>query len=128
MFKPASGLPLSRPLTGSSELAELLQFLSGWPARDPGRLRASLADLAGNPAYGTAQLREEPDRLILLLGGNDGESLFCQVPLAPEPPAARCQAIPGQGEPAPGLSGLNVVRPRAARCGRSTLTPPRHRR
>jgi hypothetical protein len=80
MFKPASGLTLNRPLTGSSELAELLQFLSGWLARDPGRLRASLADLVGNPAYGTAQLREDLDRLIFLLGGNDGESLFGQVP------------------------------------------------
>jgi hypothetical protein len=31
-------------------------------------------------------------------------------------------------EATPGLPGLNVVRPRAARCGRSTLTPLRHRR
>jgi len=29
---------------------------------------------------------------------------------------------------AAGLTSLNVVRPRAARCGRSTLTPPRPRR
>ena len=31
--------------------------------------------------------------------------------------------MPRPAEDTPGLAGLNVVRPRAARCGRSTLTP-----
>jgi hypothetical protein len=34
----------------AAELAEMQQFLSGWLARDPGRLGASLGDFAGNPA------------------------------------------------------------------------------
>ena len=58
------------------ELAELLQFLSGWLARDPGRLGASLADYVGHPAYGAVQLRQDLDRFVFLLGGDDGESLF----------------------------------------------------
>ena len=58
------------------ELAELLQFLAGWLARDPGRLGASLEDYVGHPAYGTAQLRQDLDRFTFLLGGDDGESLF----------------------------------------------------
>ena len=58
------------------ELAELLQFLAGWLARNPGRLGASLADYVGHPAYGTTQLRQDPDRFTFLLGGDDGEFLF----------------------------------------------------
>ena len=58
------------------ELAELLQFLSGWLARDPGRLGASLADYVGHPAYNVGALRQDQDRFTFLLGGDDGESLF----------------------------------------------------
>ena len=58
------------------ELAELLQFLAGWLARDPDRPGASLGDYVGHPAYGTAQLRQDLDRFTFLLGGDDGESLF----------------------------------------------------
>jgi hypothetical protein len=36
----------------AAELAEILQFLSGWLARDPARLGASLDDFVGHPAYG----------------------------------------------------------------------------
>ena len=61
--------------TDAAEFAKLLQFLSGWLARDPRRLGASLEDFAGNPAYGTAQLRDDLDRFALLPGGNDGEPL-----------------------------------------------------
>src|SRR5438552_3359392 len=43
----------------AAELAELLQFLGGWLARDPARLGASLGDYVGHPAYGTAQLRQD---------------------------------------------------------------------
>jgi hypothetical protein len=60
----------------AAELAELLQFLAGWLARDPDRLGASLEAFVGHPAYGTAQLRQDLDRFIFLLGGDDGESLF----------------------------------------------------
>jgi hypothetical protein len=60
----------------AAELAEILQFLSEWLARDHGRLSASLEDFAGHPAYGISQLRMDLDRFIFLLGGNDGEPLF----------------------------------------------------
>jgi hypothetical protein len=35
----------------------MLQFLAGWLKRDPDRLRASLEDFVGQPAYNTSQLR-----------------------------------------------------------------------
>ena len=60
----------------AAELAETLQFLSEWLARDPARLGASLEQLVCHPAYGTAQLRQDLDRFTFLLGGDDGESLF----------------------------------------------------
>jgi hypothetical protein len=66
----------------AAELAELLQFLADWLARDPGRLGASLEQFVGHPAYGTAQLRQDLDRFTFLLGADDGESLF--GPDAPE--------------------------------------------
>ena len=66
----------------AAELAEMLQFLSQWLARDPGRLGPSLEEFAGHPAYGLAQLRQDLDRFTFLLGGDDGESLF--GPDAPE--------------------------------------------
>lgn len=34
----------------AAELAEILQFLSGWLARDPARLGAYLDDFVGHPA------------------------------------------------------------------------------
>ena len=40
----------------AAELAELLQFLAGWLARDPGRRGASLEQFVGNPAYNVSQL------------------------------------------------------------------------
>jgi hypothetical protein len=60
----------------AAELAELLQFLSQWLARDPGHLAASLAEFVGHPAYGLDELRGDLERFVFLLGGNDGESLF----------------------------------------------------
>jgi len=60
----------------AAELAELLQFLAGWLARDPDRLGVSLEAFVGHPAYGTAQLRQDLNRFTFLLGGDDGESLF----------------------------------------------------
>ena len=43
--------------TDAAQLAEMLQFLAGWLKRDPDRLRASLEDFVGHPAYTTSQLR-----------------------------------------------------------------------
>ena len=79
----------------AAELAELLQFLAGWLARDPDRLGVSLEAFVGHPAYGIAQLRQDLNRFTFLLGGDDGESLF--GPDAPgwgddhDQPAARAQ-------------------------------------
>jgi hypothetical protein len=60
----------------AAELAEMLQFLTGWLARDPARLAASLEQFVGHPAYGLAQLRDDLERFVFLLGGSDGEPLF----------------------------------------------------
>jgi hypothetical protein len=60
----------------AAELAAMLQFLSDWLARDPGRLGASLEDFTGNPGYGTGQLRQDLNRFVFLLGASDGEPLF----------------------------------------------------
>ena len=60
----------------AAELAEMLQFLSDWLRRDPGRLGASLEEFASHPAYGTGQLRGDLNRFTFLLGGSDGEPLF----------------------------------------------------
>jgi hypothetical protein len=60
----------------AAELAELLQFLSRWLARDRGHLGASLGEFVGHPAYNTGELRQDLDRFTFLLGGDDGESLF----------------------------------------------------
>lgn len=62
--------------TDAAELAEMLQFLADWLQRDPDRLRASLEDFVGHPAYNTRQLQQDLDRFTFLLGGSDGESLF----------------------------------------------------
>jgi hypothetical protein len=61
---------------GAAELAEMLQFLSEWLARDPSRLGTSLAEFAGHSAYGISQLRQDLERFVFLLGGSDGEPLF----------------------------------------------------
>lgn len=60
----------------AAELAEMLEFLSEWLARDPAPLAASLADFIGHPAYGPAELRGDLERFVFLLGGSDGQALF----------------------------------------------------
>ena len=60
----------------AAELTELLRFLTGWLALDPGRLGASLAEFTGHPAYDITQLHGDLERFIFLLGGSDGEPLF----------------------------------------------------
>jgi hypothetical protein len=54
----------------------MLQFLSGWLARDPARLAASLEGFTGHPAYDIGHLRQDLERFVFLLGGSDGENLF----------------------------------------------------
>ena len=60
----------------AAELAVMLQLLSDWLGRDPGRLGPSLEDFIGHPAYGTAQLRQDLNRFVFLLGGSDGAALY----------------------------------------------------
>ena len=62
--------------TDAAELAEMLQFLGQWLARDPARLGTSLEQFVGHPAYGPPQLRQDLERFAFLLGGSDGEPLF----------------------------------------------------
>ena len=72
-------IPMPEPkldVVDAAELAELLQFLSQWLARDPARLGASLAQFVGHPAYGLDELRGDLERFVFLLGGSDGEPLF----------------------------------------------------
>ena len=59
----------------AAELAEMLQLLTGWLARDPDRPGGSLEQFAGHPAYGIQQLRDDLERFTFLLGGSDGEPL-----------------------------------------------------
>ena len=79
----------------AAELAELLQFLAEWLARDPGRLGASLEAFVGHPAYNIGELRQDLNRFTFLLGGDDGESLFGPTrqvrPRDCDQPAARAQ-------------------------------------
>jgi hypothetical protein len=58
----------------------MLQSLSDWLARDPGRLSASLEGFVGHPAYNTPQLRADLDRFAFLLGAQRSNSVF--VPTA----------------------------------------------
>ena len=60
----------------AAELAEMLQFLSQWLARDRVRLATSLEEFVGNPAYGITQLHQDLERFVFLLGGSDAEGLF----------------------------------------------------
>jgi hypothetical protein len=57
----------------AAELAEMLQFLSQWLAREPARLGASLGEVRRPPAYGLPQLRQDLERFVFLLGGSDGK-------------------------------------------------------
>jgi hypothetical protein len=60
----------------AAELAEMLQLLSEWLARDPAHLAVSLEEFVGHPAYGLDGLRGDLERLVFLLGGSDGDQLF----------------------------------------------------
>ena len=69
----------------AAELAELLQFLAEWLARDPGRLGASLEAFVGHPAYNLSELRQDLNPFTFLLGGDDGEALFGPDPASETP-------------------------------------------
>ena len=86
-------------VTDAAELTEMLQFLSGWLARDPARLAASFEEFVGHPAYGLNELRGDLERFVFLLGGSDGEHLF--GPPSPSPPRPQ-----HPGETGPGPEGL----------------------
>jgi hypothetical protein len=58
------------------ELAEILEFLSGWMECDRAVLAASLARFVGVPGYGLDSLCEDFARFRFLLGFTDGEGLF----------------------------------------------------
>jgi hypothetical protein len=64
----------------AAELAEILQFLSQWLARDPARLGPSLEEFVGHPAYGLSELRADLERSVFLPGGSDGEPLLGRPP------------------------------------------------
>ena len=67
---------LSLDAGDAAELAEMLQFLSGWLAADHDLLGASLTRFVGSDAYGLSQLSNDLHRFTFLLGGSDGEPLF----------------------------------------------------
>jgi hypothetical protein len=58
------------------ELAELLEFLSGWLESDRSVLTASLAQFVGVPDYGPDSLREDFARFRFLLDFTGGEGLL----------------------------------------------------
>jgi len=60
----------------TADAAEMLQFLSQWLDRDPGRLGASLAEFVGHPAYCLDELHGDLERFAFFPGGSDGEQLF----------------------------------------------------
>lgn len=64
---------LSLDVGDAADLAEILQFFSGWLAAEHGGLGASLQRFVGRPACGITQLRADLDRYTFLLGGSGGE-------------------------------------------------------
>ena len=87
----------------AAELAEMLQFLSRWLARDPARL-GRIAGTVRRPP----RLRPRPncasdlERFVFLLGGSDGEPLFGPDPAgeAPEHGQPAAQGLRAQKEAA----------------------------
>ena len=60
----------------AAELADLLQFITGWLASDRQHMTSSLLDYNGDVPYGLGQLRLDLDRFTSLLRGDNGESLI----------------------------------------------------
>lgn len=61
------------------ELAELLEFLSGWLACDGACLAVSFRGFVGYDGYDVEELRADLSRFAFLLGGNDGEGFLGRV-------------------------------------------------
>jgi hypothetical protein len=97
----------------AAELAEMLQFLADWLKRDPGRLGASLEDFVGHPAYNTRQLRGPGPVHLPARRQRPGN-----LSSAHRSDGCTQARLARPAEDTPGLHGVNVVRPRAARCGR----------
>ena len=73
---------ISLDTADATELAEILQLITGWLAADPATLAPSLLAYIGHPAYGLDAFRADLDRFTFLLGGNDGEFLLGENPPA----------------------------------------------
>jgi hypothetical protein len=73
-------MPEVRFSAADAELAEPPQFLTEWLTRDPGRLGASLEQLAGHPAYNLGDLRQDMDRFTFLLGGKRRQMNWRSIP------------------------------------------------
>jgi hypothetical protein len=131
--------------TDAAELAEMLQFLADWLNHDPGRLRASLEDFVGHPAYNTRQMREDLDRSISCSAaatGNlssahrsNGMHAGAAFPVSrgyagpsrrQRRSSSRCalRALHADPAPAPALTGSHPGKPTG---GALQLTPLRHR-
>jgi hypothetical protein len=80
LWAPADLEPLTSPPAAPDDPAKDLARLRRTDARragpPPARLAASLEEFVGHPAYGIAQLRQDLERFVFLLGGSDGEALF----------------------------------------------------
>jgi hypothetical protein len=58
-------------INDAPELAELLRFLSERAGREDDWLRCSLTDYVGHPANGIPELRNDLNRFVFHLGGDD---------------------------------------------------------
>ena len=90
------------------ELAELLEFLSGWPESDRVVLTASLARFVAVPDYGPDSLREDFARFRFLLGSTDGEGL---LPRTTHETRARKPPFPGRAPTSSGLTAEGGLQP-----------------
>ena len=64
-------------LSGATELAETLAFITGWLSGSQEQILAqSLATFVGHPAYVIETLRADMHRFIFLVGMSVGEDLF----------------------------------------------------
>jgi hypothetical protein len=67
--------PIRLDTADAIELTELLQFVKERLTTD-NKAKASFAQFVGSPGYDAADLCTGIERLIFLLGGNDGENLL----------------------------------------------------
>lgn len=97
----------------AAELAEMLQFLTGWLARDPARLATSLDEFVGNSAHGIQDLRGDLERFICLkMRYNPREFFSSRWSLMKRRSTARPKPSSRQGQPV--LPGLETALGEAA--------------